>query len=399
LKFNKLFLIFLLTPFLSSAEFIKLGSYTSANGKSSFYYEDTSVTRKEGIVSAKILYDNDYPTDDNGKSYKSITTFTNYNCTDRNYYTTASSGHSENMASGTITSQLAIKNPKINEIKPNTVAEVILNKLCSMAIPQAAPNGQVASLTENNSQKNISTLSEADIKKYKEILLNVKDREEFLKYKTLLAESGDVTSQRELGWFHINTKYPPNDYQAARKWFEIASSQGDPESTYDLGILYLYGLGVPADVSKGIKLIEISAQKSSNSQFELGVIYSADKVVPKDLNKSWAYYELAAKNGNSKALNLIGVRYFKGDGIPKNLELAKKYFLEASNKGDKNGAQNLKVVNEELRKINQTNSPKFQSCMNTCQRQLESCALQYKSAANQVCGLPNARCMDSCDAM
>jgi hypothetical protein len=39
---------------------------------------------------------------------------------------------------------------------------------------------------------------------------------------------------------------------------------------------------------------------------------------------------------------------------------------------------------------------KINTCLSSCQRKLESCVITYKSAANRVCGMPNATCMEGC---
>ena len=43
---------------------------------------------------------------------------------------------------------------------------------------------------------------------------------------------------------------------------------------------------------------------------------------------------------------------------------------------------------------NRKNNKKI--CVDSCQKILESCVMQYKSAANEVCGMPNSRCLTSC---
>ncbi|MDP1572732.1 DUF4189 domain-containing protein [Hydrogenophaga sp.] len=42
---------------------------------------------------------------------------------------------------------------------------------------------------------------------------------------------------------------------------------------------------------------------------------------------------------------------------------------------------------------------KIQACYSSCESALVQCANKYKSAANQICGIPNASCLRSCDAI
>lgn len=47
----------------------------------------------------------------------------------------------------------------------------------------------------------------------------------------------------------------PDMYQAA-EWYRSVARQGDPEAQYQLGLMYLEGLGVTEDVTAAIALLE-----------------------------------------------------------------------------------------------------------------------------------------------
>ena len=47
------------------------------------------------------------------------------------------------------------------------------------------------------------------------------------------------------------------------------------------------------------------------------------------IKKALYWYTKAADNGDTQAMHNLGVMYYKGDGIEKNSDLAKKYFEQA----------------------------------------------------------------------
>lgn len=55
--------------------------------------------------------------------------------------------------------------------------------------------------------------------------------------------------------------------------------------------------------------------------------------------------QLAAEKGNAAAMNDVGVAYFNGVLVPKDLKIAAKYFIESAKKGNGNGMLNAGVVN------------------------------------------------------
>ncbi len=51
-----------------------------------------------------------------------------------------------------------------------------------------------------------------------------------------------------------------SNMQEAISWYEEASSNGNIEATYKLGVVYFKGDGVSEDIDKGIEYVELAAK-------------------------------------------------------------------------------------------------------------------------------------------
>ena len=62
---------------------------------------------------------------------------------------------------------------------------------------------------------------------------------------TPLAEQGQMKVQYELGLMYMNGLGVPTDYEAALKWYTLSAKQGFANSQSNLGLMYESGQGVP----------------------------------------------------------------------------------------------------------------------------------------------------------
>ena len=92
------------------------------------------------------------------------------------------------------------------------------------------------------------------------------------------------------------------DYDRERSIAQPLATQGNAEAAYDLGMIYLGGLGTPKDLSKAKGWLSMAADKDyASAQYELGNMYaSGNGVDPNDfLARLW--YRRAASNGSVDA--------------------------------------------------------------------------------------------------
>ncbi|MFN7038127.1 MAG: hypothetical protein ACK4OM_00955 [Alphaproteobacteria bacterium] len=161
-----------------------------------------------------------------------------------------------------------------------------------------------------------------------------------------------------------------------KEQFELLLSRyndkGDISAANDLGSLYREGKKVPKDTSKAIEYLEYASKNGNkNASLTLGKMYSSGELKDKEsaLRKALEYYELALplnevksdiniiiKNLSSLlntpeapyALIILSNIYRKGIGIKKDLLEAKKFLIDAKDKGSEEAEIILKEVDSKL---------------------------------------------------
>lgn len=165
------------------------------------------------------------------------------------------------------------------------------------------------------------------------------------------------------------------------------------------------------------KLKEEAAKGDSISMNRLGVAYSkgyGGLAIDKATALGW--YLKAAKLGNIQAMYNAGVLYEQGLGTVQDLSKAKAWYEKAVQGGHAKAKERLEKLStaatqssprkeaavpnaRSTRNENSILAEKIRSCRAACQARLEECVISYKSAANQVCGMPNAICHSGCDKL
>ena len=82
--------------------------------------------------------------------------------------------------------------------------------------------------------------------------------EEAIKWSTLAANQGDVTSQSLLGIIYTKQR----NYEEAFKWLTLAANQGDMGSQNSLGIMYDEGIGIEKNYLKALKWFRLAAEQN-----------------------------------------------------------------------------------------------------------------------------------------
>ena len=149
--------------------------------------------------------------------------------------------------------------------------------------------------------------------------------------------------QYELGDINVE-----QDYEQATKYFAKAASQDNAEGMYNLARLTDRGLGVKKDHNLALKLLEQAAAQSpehpiiknsrnvgvAEAEHALGVRYFEGITVRKDLSVAVYWYQRATDHGSAMAANNLGSMYRDGLAVDKNLEKAEQLFALAARRGD-----------------------------------------------------------------
>jgi len=105
------------------------------------------------------------------------------------------------------------------------------------------------------------------------------------------AGEGDAIAETDLGKMYAEGRGVAQDFSKAKRWFQMAADQNQPDALYNLGLMYANGEGATQDYAEAIK-----------------------------------WYRLAADRGQSDAQNSLGLRYKRGEGIGQDYVQAYKWF-------------------------------------------------------------------------
>ena len=92
------------------------------------------------------------------------------------------------------------------------------------------------------------------------------------------------------------------DYATALKEWKPLAEQGMAAAQYNLGLMYLEGLGVTQDYKAAFKWYKMAAEKGhTDAQSQLATMHFYGLSVTQDYKAALKWYTLAAEKGNVKA--------------------------------------------------------------------------------------------------
>ena len=197
-----------------------------------------------------------------------------------------------------------------------------------------------------------------------------------------LAESGDKDAQFQLGQLYMNQSLKAHNSEKAEYWFKLAANQGHIEAQTTLGLMYLNGDKIAKNPRLAAKYLLLATRNehgqsrsamaiqqrsekykadesedylkglvayknkdyttalmlwlpltntgNANAQFMIGKLYMELVGDRKNPNKAEYWFRRAAENGHLEAQTTLGLMYFNGDGIDKDLVLASKWLLKGT---------------------------------------------------------------------
>lgn len=141
------------------------------------------------------------------------------------------------------------------------------------------------------------------------------------------------------------------DYREAVMLWLPAAARGNPHALYNLGLAYRQGKGVPADLSRAEDFFRRAAEKGhAPARTYYGILLAKRGEEAKALDM----WQQSAAAGDRHARYMLGIRYFTGQGVPKDLPRAYAYMLLASNEGLTQAGRVLRRMNSELSEADRT---------------------------------------------
>jgi len=96
---------------------------------------------------------------------------------------------------------------------------------------------------------------------------------------------------------------PMEDHRFTVRLYQEAAINGDADSQYKLGLLYLTGNGALQDFAEAAKWLQLAAEQGYGpAQYELGLIYRNGYGLPTDHVQSYVWLNLAAAAGVQQAM-------------------------------------------------------------------------------------------------
>ncbi len=177
-----------------------------------------------------------------------------------------------------------------------------------------------------------------------------------------LATNNDPTSQYFMGIIYENGYGIDKSYENAALWYEKAADQGDEDAQANLAELYQNGKGVKQDMNKAILLYlkaisknskyaisqlstlikdnSQNGQEKSNAFLMVAELYRDGKVA--EAIDSWKYLE---EKGDRDSQAMLGELYISGqDGLDQSYQDALMWYTNAAVQGSAHGQYGLGVI-------------------------------------------------------
>ena len=186
----------------------------------------------------------------------------------------------------------------------------------------------------------------------------------FSKYLELAADAGDAAAQTEMGVGLMKGLYGLHmDVDKALYYTRKAANQGNNNAIYNLGLFYLNGVSVEKDTDKARTYFEQAAMQGvAAAQFYYGACLSTDSTtidqayfwiqkaadpgyIPAfavvaehalteqaDYAKALKYAQMAADGGDVGGMYLLGLMYYMGYGVDKDLDQARYWAQQAADR-------------------------------------------------------------------
>ena len=111
------------------------------------------------------------------------------------------------------------------------------------------------------------------------------------------------------------------DYEKALKYYQLAADAGSADGWRGLGVMYMNGNGVEADMEKGLEYTQVAVGMNDAKAFaNLGLFYHYGLgAVEQDIGRAAECYEKSGELGYSGAFVTLGNLYQYGEGVEQDI--------------------------------------------------------------------------------
>jgi serine/threonine protein kinase/TPR repeat protein len=162
------------------------------------------------------------------------------------------------------------------------------------------------------------------------------------------AEQGDSAGMYALAECHLFGKGVPKDPRRAVELLTAASALNNPRAMNLLGDVYRKGMPgiIEPDFSESVKLFSRSQELGFlDAQGNLGVLYIYGQGVPKDESKAFALFQDGAEKGNPLCMFFYAMCFEGGVGVEKDRKAARTWYVRAAQGGNRTAIEWCKKNN------------------------------------------------------
>ncbi len=163
------------------------------------------------------------------------------------------------------------------------------------------------------------------------------------------AEKGDDRAMMSLGVMAARGEGAERDINKAAEWFERAAKAGNIHAAFDLARMRYRGVGGPRDFDAAVRWFEFAANKGHYSAMNaLTLILGTGARL--DFTKALKYARMGAKYGYAPTQFQLGLMYYHGEGLEKNIEDAYFWIFLAAKESEPYAISSLAKLRTEMTK-------------------------------------------------
>lgn len=164
------------------------------------------------------------------------------------------------------------------------------------------------------------------------------------------ADKGDNGSQFHLAIEYHSGEQIPKDPTLAMKWMLAAAEGGNSTAMNNLAVMYAAGDCVEKDFVAGTEWAIKAARAGDSRQLLRYALnyHDGDGFLPHDVEKSIELFKIGAESGDADCMQILALKYLRGEGVPESDEKALHWAEEASKKGNESAINIFLILCKKL---------------------------------------------------
>ncbi len=166
------------------------------------------------------------------------------------------------------------------------------------------------------------------------------------------AEHGSRLAEFDYAMMLLNGEGGPANVEEGRKWLRKAADADMSHAQYVYGRMYDDGEFVARDPAEAHRwFLKAARQGHVQAQLSLANQFLDGRGTPRDNQQAFYWYKKAAEGGDATAQYVAGSFYERGgDGVMRNLNIARAYYAAAAAQGDPAARLKFKELSLELQR-------------------------------------------------